>query len=42
MNRIQSKHPRIGNYEINKISLPCFNGKIYIENNGCYGLALGC
>ena len=38
MNRIQ----RIGTYEINKISLPCFHDKIYIQNNGYDGLALGC
>ena len=30
MNRIQSKDHRIGTYEINKISLSCFDGKIYI------------
>ena len=41
MNRIQSKDHKIGTYEINKISLPCFDDKIYIENNGCDGLALG-
>ena len=34
MNRIQSKDHRIGTYEINKISLSCFNDKIYIQNNG--------
>ena len=37
MNRIH----KIGTYEINKISLSCFDDKIYIENNGCAGLALG-
>ena len=41
MNRIQSKDHKIGTYEINKISLSCFDDKIYIENNGCAGLALG-
>ena len=41
MNRIQSKNHKIGTYEINKISLPCFNDKIYIENYGYEGLALG-
>ena len=30
MNRIQSKDHRIGTYEINKISLPCFDDKIYM------------
>ena len=41
MNRVQSKGHRIGTYEINKISLPCFDVKIYIQNNGWDGLALG-
>ena len=41
MNRIQSKDHRIGTYEINKISLSCFDDKIYIQKNGCDGLALG-
>ena len=34
MNRIQSKDHRIGAYEIKKISLSCFDHKIYIKNNG--------
>ena len=42
MNRIQSKYHRIGTYEINKISLPCSDDKIYIQNNACDGLPLGC
>ena len=41
MNRIQSKDHEIGTQEINKISLPCFDDKIYIQNNGCDGLDLG-
>ena len=41
MNRIQSKNYRIGTYEINKISLSCFDYKIYIQNNACDRLALG-
>ena len=41
MNSIQSKDHKIGTYEINKISLSCFDDKIYIQNNGCDGLALG-
>ena len=40
MNRIQSKDHKIGTYEINKISLSWFDNKIYIQNNGCDGLAL--
>ena len=30
INRIQSKDHRIGTYEINKISLSCFDDKVYI------------
>ena len=41
MNRIQSKDHSIGTYEINKISLSCSDDQIYIQNNGCDGLALG-
>ena len=35
------KDHRIGTYEINKISLSCFDDKIYIWNIGYNGLALG-
>ena len=38
---IQGKDHRIGTYEINKISLSCFDDKTYIQNNGYEGLALG-
>ena len=41
MNRIQSKDHRMWTFEINKISLFCFDEKIYIQNNGCDRLALG-
>ena len=41
MNRIQNKDHRIETYEINKISVPCFDDKIYIQNNGYDGLSLG-
>ena len=41
MNRIQSKGHRIEIYEISKISLSCFDDKIYIQNNACDELALG-
>ena len=40
MNRIESKDDRIGTYEINMISLSCFNHKAYIKKNECDGLAL--
>ena len=39
MNRI--KDHTIGTYEIIMISLSCFYDKIFIQNNGCDGLALG-
>ena len=38
---IQRKDHKIGTYEINKISLSCFDDKMYIQNNGYGGLALG-
>ena len=41
VNRIQSKDHRTGTYEINNISLSCFYNKIYFQNSGCEGLALG-
>ena len=41
VNRIQIKDHRIGAYEINKISLSCFDDKTCIKNNGYDGLALG-
>ena len=41
MNRIQCKNHRIETYKSNKISLPCFEFKIYIQNNGYDGSALG-
>ena len=41
MNRTESKDHKIGIYEINKISLSCFDDKIYIQNNEYDGLALG-
>ena len=40
VNRIQSKDHNIGIYKRNKISLSCFEDKIYIQKNGCDGLAL--
>ena len=41
MNRTQNKDHRIGICKINKISLSRYDDKIYIQNNGCDGLALG-
>ena len=40
MNRIQTKHHKIGTYEISKTSLSCFDDEIYIQSNRCDGLAL--
>ena len=42
MNRIQSKDYRIGTAEINNILLSSFVDKIYTQNNGYDGFALGC
>ena len=41
MNRIQSKDHRTGTYKVNKISLYCFDDKIFVQKNGYDGLALG-
>ena len=41
MNRIQSGDHRLGIYEIDKVSLSCFDDRIYIQNNGYDVLALG-
>ena len=41
VNRIQRKDEKIGAYEINKISLSCFDDTIYIQNKGYAKLALG-
>ena len=39
MRRIQSEKCEIGTYEVNKISLSCFDGKRSILDNGIYVLA---
>ena len=41
MKRNQVKDRRIRTYEINKISLSCFDDKMHILNNGYDGFALG-
>ena len=41
MNRIQIKDRKIGTYELNEISLPCYEDKIYIKDNGWDRFALG-
>ena len=37
----QSKKHKIGTCEIDKISLSCFDDKVYIQNNGCDELVSG-
>ena len=39
MKRIQSKKHKLGTYEIDKISLLCFDDKRYVLDNGIYMLA---
>ena len=41
MRGIKSKNHNIGTYEINKISLSCFDDKRYILKNGINTLAYG-
>ena len=39
MKRIQSEKHKLVTYEIGKISLSCFDDKIYVLDNGIYTLA---
>ena len=39
MKRIQAKKHKIGTYEINKISLSCFDDKRYVLDDGVHTLA---
>ena len=39
MKRIQSKKHKLGTYEIDKISLSCFDDKRYMLDDGVYTLA---
>ena len=39
MKRIQSKKHKLGTYEIDKISLSCFDYKRYVLDDGIYTLA---
>ena len=39
MERIQSKKYKIGTYDVNKISLSCFDDKWYILSDGITALA---
>ena len=36
MKRIQSKKHKLGNYEIDKISLSCFDDKRYVLDDGIF------
>ena len=39
MKRIQSKKYKLGTYEIEKISLSCFDNERYVLNDGIHTLA---
>ena len=39
MKRILSKNHKIGTYEINKISLSCFDDKRFVSNDSIHALA---
>ena len=38
MKRIQSKKHKLGTYEIDKISVSCFDNKRYVSDDGFYTL----
>ena len=39
MKRIQSKKHKLGTYEIDKISLSCFDSKAYVLDDGIHTLS---
>ena len=41
MKTIRSQRHQLGSYEINKVSLSCFDDKCYIHNNGTSSYAYG-
>ena len=41
MKTIRSDHHQLGSYEINKVSLSCFDDKRYIHENGITSYAYG-
>ena len=41
MKTIRSKNHQLGSYELNKVSLSCFDGKRYIHENGITSYAYG-
>ena len=42
MKRIQAKKHKIGTYEIDKISLSCFDDKRYLLDDGVHTLVTNC
>lgn len=41
MKTIRSENHQLGSYELNKVSLSCFDDKQYIHNNGVTSFAYG-
>ena len=41
MKTIRSQRHQLGSYEINKVSLSCFDDKCYLHNNGMSSYAYG-
>ena len=41
MKTIRSDHHQLGSYELNKVSLSCFDDKRYIHDNGIISYAYG-
>ena len=41
MKTIRSERHKLGSYEINKVSLSCFDDKRYLHDNGIYSYAYG-
>ena len=42
MKTIRNENHELGSYEINKVSLSCFDGKRYIHKDGKTSYAYGC
>ena len=39
MRRIQAKNHKIGTYEVDEVSLPCYDDKRFVLNDGIHTLA---
>ena len=39
MRRIHAKNHKIGTYEVDKVSLPCYDDKRFVLNDGIHTLA---